>query len=350
MTDEITSRLATIGDLGVISRSSAMQYQNTTKSTKQIGQELRVDYLLAGTVRWSRSGNSNRVRITPQLIRVTDDTQVWSNIYDHVIDDVFRVQSDVAQGVIAQLGITLGESKQKSLAEAPTSNLEAYQFYLRGNDALLNTPGYDQKTFEMAVKHYQKAVELDPSFAAAFASLARAHLHLFHEGYDPSPERLNLAKTAMEKAVQLKPDLPKAYVALGFYYYYGFRDYERALDAFAKAVKASPNEVEALSAIAFVERRQGKFEDSLKHLKTIVELDPRNAGLPSEIGAVLTRLRRYAEANNYYDRSLQLAPDQVYGYGSKRDNILLWKGDLKEARKILEKMPEKEPNFYFAYW
>ena len=349
MTDEITSRLATIGDLGVISRSSAMQYQKTTKSTKQIGQELGVDYLLEGTIRWSRSGENNRVRVTPQLIRVADDTQVWSNIYDHVINDVFQVQSDVAQGVIAQLGITLGETKQKSLSEAPTNNLEAYQFYLQGNENL-NSPGYDQEVFHNAIQNYQRAVELDPSFAAAFASLARAHLHLYHEGYDPSPERLDLAKIAMEKALQLKPDLPKAHVALGFYYYYGLRDYEKALQAFATAAKASPNDTDALSAIAFVERRQGKFEDSLKHLKTVLELDPRIAGLPQEAGAVLTRLRRYAEAEGYYERSLQLAPEQVYGYGSKHDNSILWKGDLKAARQILEKMPQKELNFYFANW
>lgn len=349
MTDEITSRLASVEDLGVISRSSAMQYQKTTKGTKQIGQELGADYLLAGTIRWSRSGATNRVRVTPQLIRVTDDTQVWSNIYDHVIDDVFQVQSDVAQGVIQQLGITLGESKQKELSEAPTTNLEAYQYYLHGNEDYY-APSYDPDNMKLAIQNYQRATELDPSFALAYAHLAIAHLQYFHEGVDPSPKRLALAKAAVDKALQLKPDLPKAQEALGMYHYHGFRDYEKALKAFAIAVKAAPNNADALSAIAFVERRQGKFEESVEHLKRVFELDPRRPILPMEMGSILTRLRRYAEAESYYDRALQLAPEQVYGYGLKSQNSILWKGDLQVARRVLEKMPSREPNTFYLNW
>ena len=349
MTDEITSRLATIGDLGVISRSSAMQYQKTDKNTKQIGQELGVDYLLAGTIRWNRAGDVSRVRVTPQLIRVADDTQVWSNIYDHVIDDVFQVQSEVAQGVISQLGITLGEAKQKTLSETPTENLEAYQFYLRGNEAFY-APSYDQEKLQDAIRNYQKAVDLDPTFALAFARLCRSHLFLFHEGYDPTPERLVLAKTAVDKALQLKPDHAQVYVALGFYHYHGFRDYEKALEAFSTAAQAAPNDTDTLSAIAYVERRQGKFEESIQHLKSVLKLDPRIADLPNELGAVLTRLRKYSEAEAYYDRSLQLTPDQVYAYGLKHLNSIFWKGDLKIGRKILEQMPEREPTFFHGSW
>jgi len=349
MTDEITSRLATVQDLGVISRSSAAQYQKTGKNTKQIGQELGVEYLLEGTIRWNRAGGVKRVRVTPQLIRVADDTQVWSDIYDHVINDVFEVQSRIAEGVITQLGITLGESQQKTLNSAPTKNLEAYQAYLRGNEALHN-PGYDEKTFLTQIQNYQKAVELDPAFALAYAQLARAHLQLFHEGYDSSPERLKLAEKAVDRALQLNPDLPAGQIALGFFHYHGMREYAKALEAFSVAIKASPNEEEAFSGIAYVQRRQGKFDESLRNLKTAFELDPRSADLPNEIGSVLTRLRRYSEAEASYDRSVKLSPEQVYGYGIRATNILLWKGDLVAARATLQKMPQKEPAFYHKFW
>ncbi len=349
MTDEITSRLATVRDLGVISRSSATQYEKTGKSTKQIGQELSVDYLLEGTIRWNRAGGVNRVRVTPQLIRVADDTQVWSDIYDHVINDVFEVQSQIAEGVITQLGITLGEAQQKTLNSAPTKNLEAYQEYLRGNEAL-HDPGYDEKTFLTQIQSYQKAVELDPSFALAYAQLARAHLQLFHEGYDSSPERLKLAEKAVDRALQLNPDLPAARVALGFFQYHGLRDYAKALEAFSVAIKLSPNEKEAFAGIAYVQRRQGEFEESLRNLKIASELDPRSADIPNEMGAVLTRLRRFSEADAAYDRSVRLSPEQVYGYGIKAMNMILWKGDIAAARAILEKMPEREPAFYHSFW
>jgi TolB-like protein/Tfp pilus assembly protein PilF len=349
MTDEITSRLASVRDLGVISRSSAMQYQKSDKNTKQIGQELGVDYLLEGTIRWDRSAGATRVRVTPQLIRVADDTQVWSDIYDHVINDVFQVQSEIAQNVITQLGVTLGESQQKNLKSIPTQNLDAYEAYLRGKECF-NRPTYDQQLIQQSIGSYQKAVELDPEFALAYAGLARSHLHLFHEGYDKTPERLTLAKTAVDKALGLKPDLPAANVALGYYYYHGLGDYEKALQAFSAALKEAPNDTDTLAAIGFVERRQGKFEESVQHLKSAIELDPRVADLPNEIGAVLTRLRRYAEAERYYDRSLQLAPDQVYGYGLKSSNTIFWKADLKLARAILQKMPQSEPSFYNANW
>ena len=275
MTDEITSRLSTVKDLGVISRTSAMQYEKTKKTLKEIGQELGVDYVLEGSIRWSRSADNNRVRITPQLVRVSDDTQIWSDIYDRVINDVFQVQSEIAQNVISQLGITLKEPQQANLTEAPTQNVEAYKAYLRGKE-LMDFPSYDERIIRNSIQNFENAVELDPAFTTAYCQLANANLFLFHEGYDPSPERLEIAKKAIDRALKLKPDSPDARIALGKYYYYGFHDYDRALMELEAASKASPNNTEALITIAYVERRQGKFEDSARHLKSVLELDPRS--------------------------------------------------------------------------
>lgn len=349
ITDEITSRLGTLPDLGVISRTSAMQYQKSNKNLKTIGDELGVDYVLEGSIRWSHSGNESRVRITPQLVRVNDDTQIWSDNYDRIINDVFQVQSDIAQSVITQLGITLLEPQKATITKAPTENVEAYQYFLRGHE-LVFAATYDLGVFNEAIQAYENALKLDPNFEAAQAELAVCHLSVFHEGYDTSPERLQIAKNLIDKAMATNPNLPIAKVALGFYHYFGFRNYELALQQFHSALVAEPNNTYTMGAIAFVERRQGKFEDAITHLKKAIELDPRNPDMYSEISSTLSRMRQYQDAEHYFNKAIQLGPQLVNIYGMKRRNTLLWKGDLMECRKILESMPQKEPAFYNAFW
>jgi serine/threonine protein kinase/tetratricopeptide (TPR) repeat protein len=349
MTDEITSRLSTIPELGVISRTSAMQYQKSNKNLKTIGDELKVDYVLEGSIRWSHSANESKVRITPQLVRVNDDTQIWSDSYDRVINDVFQVQSDIAQNVITQLGITLLEPQKAALTKAPTQNVEAYQYFLRGHELVFSAT-LDLGVYNEAIQNYENALKLDPYFAAAQSELAFTHLCVFHEGYDTSPERLKIAKSLIDKAMATNPNLPIARIAQGFYHYFGFRNYDLALQQFHSALSAEPNNTYTMASIAFVERRQGKFEDSIKHFKKAIELDPRNADMYSEIGSTLRWMRRYQDAETYLDRGIQLGPQQVYIYGQKRLNSLQWKGDLIECRKILESMPQKEPAFYNRFW
>jgi serine/threonine protein kinase/Flp pilus assembly protein TadD len=349
MTDEITSRLSTVPDLGVISRTSAMQYQKSNKSLKAIGDELGVDYVLEGSIRWSHSANESKVRVTPQLVRVKDDTQIWSNIYDRVMNDVFQVQSEIAQNVIQQLGITLLEPQKAKLTKAPTQNVEAYQYFLRGQE-LTFSPSYDLGVMNEAIRNYENALKLDPEFPMARAQLGLIHLSVFHEGYDTSPERLKTAKTLIDKALELNPNLPEARVALGFYHYFGFRNYELALQQFQIALSSSPNNAATLASIAYVKRRQGKFEDSIRQFRKAMEFDPRNSSWPFDTGVVLTRLRKYQEAEVYYDQAVGLARDQVYIYAMKHYNSLLWKGDPKESRKIIDAMPNNEPAFYHAVW
>jgi serine/threonine-protein kinase len=326
-----------------------MQYQKSNKNLKTIGDELGVDYVLEGSIRWSHSAKENKVRITPQLVRVNDDTQIWSDNYDRVINDVFQVQSDIAQSVITQLGITLLEPQKATLTKSPTQNVEAYQYYLRGHEVIFAAT-YDLGLFNEAIQDYENALKLDPNFAAAQAELAITHLSVFHEGYDTSPERVKIAKNLIDKAMETNPNLPIAKVALGFYHYYGFRNYELALQQFHSALSAEPNNTYTMGGIAFVERRQGKFEDSIEHFKKAIELDPRNQDMYSEIGSTFRWMRRYRDAEIYYDKAIQLVPELVYSYGQKRSNSLLWKGDLIECRKILESMPQKEPAFYSFFW
>ena len=335
MTEEITSRLAVVSGLGVISRKSAIQYANTDKSTMQIGKELGVDYLLEGTVRWARqSGGASRVRITPQLIRVRDDTHLWAETYERVIEDIFQIQSDIAGKVIEQLGVTLLEPERRAVEARPTEVVEAYDAYLRGNQYYHRS--YREQDFRIAVQMYEKAVELDPSFALAYAKLSEAHSGIYWFHYDRSEERLARAKEAAEKAFTLEPDLPDAHQAQGWYYYYGHLEYDHALEQFAIALKSQPNNAELFDGIGSVRRRQGKPEQAVADFEKAVELDPRSAQLSYEAAQTYFLLRNYVNAERYFDRTFSLSPDLAYVWGDKARLYLTWEGSTEKARSVLE--------------
>jgi serine/threonine protein kinase/tetratricopeptide (TPR) repeat protein len=338
LTEEITSRLAAIHDLGVISGTSAFHYKGTDKTIKQIGEELGVDYVLEGTVRWEQPGSrESRVRISPQLIRVSDDIHLWSERYDRRFEEVFDVQSDVAQKVIQQLGITLVEKERLALDVIPTDNPEAYQAYLRGLE-LLRKRGDPLLREQM----FERAVQLDPDFALAQARLSFIHSWIYHIGTDRTPERLDAAKSAADRAIELQPALPEAHKALGWYYYLGFRDYENALREFSIAAKDEPNDHSILHGLASIKKRKGDFEGGLELYTKASEIDPVNVHSPFEIAWSYLYLRRYREADAFWDRCISLAPDDASYYVLKARNHRLWRGDTAKAREVLEQVPRFE--------
>jgi TolB-like protein/Tfp pilus assembly protein PilF len=339
ITEEITSRLSAIQGLGVISRTSANQYRDTTKSLRQIGEELGVDYVLLGTVRWEHSSGPSRVRVTPQLVRASEDTQRWSESYDREIDEIFKVQSEIAEKVIAQLNVTLLQAEREALQGQPTENNDAYQVYLRGRSKLESLVPRNEDEGLQAVQMFEDALKLDPNFALAAAWLSRAHSGLHWGGFDVSPERLDLAKQAADRALALQPDLPEAHLALGYYYYWGHRAYDPALEQFQLVGQVRPNDTQVLTGIGYIRRRQGQFEEALEHLKKALVLDPRNASLASNVGNTHTMLRQYQQAQTYYDLSLSLDPLQLTPYLEKSINFRLWKGDPRLSREILERAP-----------
>ncbi|UCE46809.1 MAG: tetratricopeptide repeat protein, partial [Phycisphaerales bacterium] len=338
ITEEIMSRLSAIHTLGVISRTSAIQYKNTNKTIQEIGEELAVEYVLEGTVRWERPPEGpSRVRVTPQLIRVSDDTHLWSERYDAVLANIFQAQSDMAEQVTQALDITLLEPERQALASRPTENLEAWDYYLRGNQYFHRSDM--ENDFRIAVRMYEKAVELDPKLALAHAQLSRTHSKLYWF-YDWTEERLALAKHAVEKALELAPDLPEAHLALGHYYYHCHLDYDRALEQFAIVQKSQPNDSEMLSFIGFVHRRQGNFEQALTNIKKALELDPLSSTIAQEVGTTLRSLRKYSEAESYYERAVSLAPDRPMAYHFKAWLYLCWQGNTDKARAVLEEALE----------
>jgi non-specific serine/threonine protein kinase len=348
MTEEITSRLAAIRGLGVISRTSALHYRDTRKTVREIGSELCVDYILEGTVRWSRkSEGESRVRITPQLIQVSDDTHLWSERYDRVIDDIFTIQSDIAGEVIEQLNVTLLEPERQALEARPTENMEAYEAYLHAV-AYTERPGYGREDFELAIRMLERAVQLDPDFALAFAELSSTHTGLYFHGWDRTDERLRQARTAIDRALALAPESPEVHAALGIYHYRSSLAYESALKELQIASAGLPNNSELELYVGAIKRRQGKFSEAMPHVLRAFELDPRNAAKAFEAGVSYFFGRRYSEALQYAERSIALEPDQDIAYMGKAWCLRGGFGDLEGSRAAFEAIPAKHlPDVYW---
>ena len=335
MSEEITTRLAGVSGLRVISSTSAMQYKEDRPPLKQIAEELSVDYVLDGSVRWARGEDGSRVRITPQLVRISDDTQVWADSYDRVIDDVFEMQSEIASEVVAQLGVTLLEPERKELETRPTENLEAYQAYLRGKYGQ-QSADFSEPVRRLVIEDLETAVELDPGFALAWATLAHAQSFYYRLGYDLTEARRTKAKKAYDRALALDSDSPEVLDETGYYHYYVEQDLEAALRNFLAASAAKPNDAEIMAATAFVWRRQGKFVEGIERLERAYELSPRNSQLPAHIGEFAQQIRDYPKAVEYLDFAIAVAPDDSFPYFLKAQTILLWKGDLAEPKRIVE--------------
>lgn len=348
--EEITSRLSKVSALQVISRTTAQSYDRTGKTVEEIGRDLGVDYLLEGSVRWSGGGDgASRVRVTPQLIRVSDDTHIWSETYDKVIDDLFAVQSEIAEAVIKQLGVALQEPEWEALSLRPTQNTGAYQAYLRG----LDYAGRRDPTAEnwnLAVQMFERAVELDPTFAEAYAELSEVHSQVYHLIIDHTPERLVKARAAVDMALEINPELSAGHRALGYYYYWGHRDYDAALESFAMASREVPNDSQVREGIAYIRRRQGRFDDAIVELEKVLELDPTNARVTAELAQTYTVLRRYETADRYYAQASDLTPDDPISFQLRALNVVLWRGDVAASRALLEGMPKQQESTSIMAW
>ncbi len=334
LTEEITSRLASLPGLRVISRTSAEQYRTTTKSLKEIGMELGAGFVLEGSVRWERSDSgAGRVRVTPQLIQATDDSHLWADAYEVELTEVFRIQSEIAERVTAALDLALQAPERVTLASAGTRSPEAYDFYLRGNDYAGRS--YSRSNIEAATDLYRKAVALDSTFALAQARLAQAHSAMYWFYYDRTPARLASAKAAVDAALRLSPELPEARTALGYYYYRGLRDYTLALAEFERALQRQPSNSDLLAAIGYVERRRGRWDEAISRMSEALRYDPRSALRTLDLADTYTSTRNYPEAERLYDRAIQLAPDWAEPYAYKAMLYLIWRGDLTHARAVV---------------
>jgi TolB-like protein/DNA-binding winged helix-turn-helix (wHTH) protein/Flp pilus assembly protein TadD len=350
MTDEISGRLARVSGLSVVSRGSAAQYARTTKTTKEIAQELGVDYLLAGTIRWDRGGaGTGRVRIIPRLIRVADDTHLWADVYDRVVGDVFAVQTDIAEKVAQQLDLTLHQGERDAVGRIPTSNPEAYEMYLRGLRYTHASEGEEAQ--RMAATMFERAVELDPAFVAAWRALSDADGRSYHYGFDRTEERRSAAKHALDRAIALAPDDPDTHLAIAAHSFLVEIDSERALTELDAAERKSGPTSTSLARRGYVLRRLDRFAEARDALVRALELSPRDSSLDNEIAITDMFLGRYDEADRYLAQSAELTPDQHTAFEWSSLNRLLWKGSLSEAHAELAKMPPlQRSSVAFAWW
>jgi len=339
ITEEITARLARLHGLGVISRTSAIQYKKSTKPMQTIGEELGVDYILEGTIRWDRSGETDQVRITPQLIHVKDDTHLWADSYERPLTQVFALQSEIAGQVAAALNVTLLEPERRALESVPTQNLEAYDLYLQATD-YLNQP-YEDQSNRLARELLRRAIALDSGFALAYAQLSHAYAIRYWWGMDLSHEMRDSIRAYSDRALQLDPDLAEGHIARGLYYYWGFRDYAQALAELRLGEDAHPAGTSML--IGAISRRQGRWTESEKYLRRAAELSPRDGRWAMEYGYTLLLMRRYADAARWFDRTVVLLPRFAMGYDARGWARLGGDGDLTQAEVELRSAASAVP-------
>jgi non-specific serine/threonine protein kinase len=342
ITDEITTRLAAARGLGVISRTSATRYDRSGKTMREIGTDLGVDYVLEGTVRWSR----DRVRVTPQLIRVEDDTHVWTDTYDRLFEDVFDVQTAVARAVFRELSVSLLDAERDAVETRPTENMEAYRAYLRALPLMEGpAPGFLE-----GVEQLERAVELDPDFTLAWAELAMFHARLVVTRHDASPERVAAARRAVDRAVELDPDSPGVRLALGLVHYWAHADYRAALEELDRVLRTLPNNSRALAARGYLHRRQGRFDECLRDVGKALELDPRNYRYIHVLGETHYLMREFELADRMFDRNISLDPDNPIDFAYRAFNYWAWDGTAERARKPLQALAEGKDNVSTYLW
>src|SRR6266576_3897856 len=334
MQDDILTNLSKIGDLKVISRMSVMSYRgDAVRNAREIGKALGVATLLEGSVR--RVGN--RVRVNVQLINANNDEHIWAEDYDRDLTDVFAIQTDLAQKIASALQAKLSPTEKARLDNRPTQNPDAYLLFVQAHEYANRMDMFNDTSLK-AVPLFEQAIKLDPTFALAFASLSMAESWVYHS-FDPLPARREKARTAAKEALRLQPDLPEAHLALGFSYYYGDRDYERALAEFEVAKRDLPNEAQAYMAIGAIQRRQGKWAESTANLEKAVELDPKNSSFLVNLGYNYMATRNFDAADKIFDRGIEAAPESFGSGALKSELAIRWKGDLSVAEKELASVP-----------
>ena len=342
ITGELTDKLASISSLGVIARTSAVHYRGTRKRAREVARELRVQYLIGGTVHRSRRrSDSDSVRISVWLVRARDETQIWSDDYDVAVTGVAALQSSVAESVTTKMHAVLDATERQRLADPSTANGLAYDHYLRGLDHYNRS--WSRPDVEGAVAQYERAVGIDPDYALAWAGLAQAHAWMHQLRYDLSESRLIAAKLAADRALALDGDLPDAHVALGLYYYWGRNDYERAIEEFTRARALQPSNAHALLQIGNVRRRQGRFAEAIESYEASAELDPRSHRAWFNLGETLLFTRQYERARAPLERVTALAPEFLEGYVQRARLLMNASGDTAAARVVLRQAEERIP-------
>ena len=338
--DEILTRLSNIADLKVISRTSTRQYQTKPANLREIAKQLGVANILEGSVQKV----ADQVRVSVQLIDARTDSDTWADTYDRKLTDIFGVESEIAKRIAESLQAKLTGREEQALAVKPTNNAEAYDAYLRG--LAFETRSYFTYSSDLVRKaagFYERAVQLDPNFALAWARLSRANANLyFGRGAETTSARSDAAKSALEHAQKLEPNSPETLLALGYYQYWVLRDYGSAKTTFDRVSKVLPGSSQVLYALALVTRREGYWDQSIAYFERALAVDPRNVPLLMDSAETCAMLRQFPTALKLYDRALDITPNDPDGMGAKA-SIYQAQGNLQEAAKLLVYVNARTP-------
>jgi TolB-like protein/Tfp pilus assembly protein PilF len=340
--EEILSRLGKIADLKVISRTSTRRYQSKPTNLSHIARQLGVANILEGSVQKV----ADQVRVNVQLINARSDSHLWAEEYDRKLTDIFGVESEIAKGIAESLQAKLTGHEEQALAAKPTNNSEAYDAYLRG----LAFQARIGQSIHLALKtigYFERAVQLDPDFALAWARLSRAHAYLYFQRVDTA--RPDLAKDALEQAQKLQPYSGDTLLALGYYQYWVLRDYGLARATFHDVDKLSPRSSEVAWALSAVNRRLGNWDESLAAVEAGLARDPRNGELMTTSAWTYGMLRQFSTALERYERAVEIIandPDLM----SLEAGIYQAQGHLDQAAKFLAEITEQTPfdNAFFV--
>jgi TolB-like protein/Tfp pilus assembly protein PilF len=334
--DEILTKLASIADLKVISRTSTAKYKSKPEDLKTVSQQLGAANVLEGSVQ--KAGD--KVRVNVQLIDARADSHLWAKTYDRDLKDVFAIQTEVAQEIADSLQAKLSPAEASTVARAPTKDTQAYDLFLKGEfEQRIANSNFRPESFDQASRWYKEAIARDPNFALALAQLAICQLRR-HWLTDPLTDaEVMEAGSLAKQALTLAPDLAEAHVALGLFYYYGFRQYESALTEFRRAIELQPNNALALSFVAFVHRRQGKWDLTLDELKRSIDLNPRDAYTIGGLAESDVFLRRWKEAEEAARKALTIDPHEATSMRMLLLSSLNRTGDAREPLRILATFP-----------
>jgi TolB-like protein/Tfp pilus assembly protein PilF len=327
--EEVLTRLAKIGDLKVISRTSTQGYQSEPRNLAEIAKQLGVANILEGSVQ--KVGN--QVRVNVHLVNVQTGSQLWAETYDRKLSDIFSVETEIAKGIAESLQAKLTGREEQALAAKPTNNPQAYDAYLRGL-AFEARSNYSSDALFKAIGYYELAVQLDPTFALAWARLSGAHSLLYFNRGETTAARRDAAKEALEHAQKLQPNSPETLLFLGYYQYWVLHDYGMAKATFARVSKMLPGNSEVLYALAAIARREGHWAESLAYWERGLALDPRNTALLTEVAFTYAALRQFPTAIKLYDRALDILPNELYLVASKA-SMYQAEGNQPEAANLV---------------
>ena len=331
--DEILTKLATVRDLKVISRTSTAKYQSKPDNLKTVAKELGVSTVLEGAVQ--KAGD--KVRVNVRLIDARADTHLWAKSYDRNIKDVLEVEGEVSQEIADALQAKLSPSESHALASAGTHDPEAYDLFLRGEyefhqaENVLASDAYDR-----ADAFYEQALIRDPKFAQAAAALARSRLSRHWYVSALTPAELEKVKSLIDRALTLAPKSPEAHFALGLFFYFGYHQYENALAEFNRTIELQPNNALARQYCAWVYRRRGEWERSLADAHRAEELDPRDATIPANIGGTYLSLRQGKDAEQAELRALAIDPHNTITAAFLLIARVNGEGDVDSARRAFD--------------